>query len=417
MKKLIKLLEKNNIAFTTKGNSMFPLFANNDKVILKKYNFHKIKLNDFVLIKKHSLIIHRVIYRGKKFLITKGDNNLKSDGKIYNKDYIALVYKIERKGHVFQPKLYYLSYSMIYYKELSIFIHKLNKFNINYVILKGLPLYLYYNKTEPQFLYTDCDFLIARNEYSKVKSILEDLGFSPETKGLFITSFFNNEATQVTFFKLIDKITVRVDIHLSLSFLLSQSDHIDPLYSYKEIQKLTSEFLKQKIRVYYQDINFFILKREFLIIYLALHSFHHNYRNIRRLELLNVIIRKTNLNKENYKYLYSFLNQYKLINFVYPVFIFLNKYYSNIHYRKIIKILKSEVSSSIKIEQVNIFDEEKRLSAGINRFILIYKLSARNKLIKPLVFLNPTILSLVISILLKILRKYLNLNFIHKNKV
>jgi hypothetical protein len=401
-KKIISILKKNqDITFEAKGNSMFPLLISKDKVLLRKRLFGKLKANDIILFSKRGLQIHRIIYRKKKYLITKGDNNLKSDGKILRKNYISVVKSINRGGIIISPKLYLINYSVVYYQQLIKIFREFNKRNVNYVVLKGLPLQLYYHQSEPQYLYTDCDILIAREDYNKVNDILTKLNFSPESRSFFSIDLFKRHATQITYFKIVKKITVRIDLHLSLGFLLSQTDRIEPLYSSKKIRDITNDFLRNKTSVKYQNINYYILPKVQLVIYLSLHIFHHNYLNIRRYELLDSIIKKEFFSYQEYRKIRRYLNNYKLTNFVFPTFSILVKYFPNKKSYRIIQSLKNHITRKLDVTNIEVFNEEKRLKAGINRFLLIYKLSPVNRLLKPLIIFNPILIILAISIVIK----------------
>src|SRR5581483_108881 len=102
----------NNIRIKTFGRSMRPFFSDGDIVIIKKVEFSKIKTNDIVTVKKNkNFFTHRVIYKslhtseknGRSYIITKGDRNIWSDGKIYPAQIIGKVEKIERDGEILKP--------------------------------------------------------------------------------------------------------------------------------------------------------------------------------------------------------------------------------------------------------------------------------------------------------------------------
>ncbi|MGB9707692.1 MAG: signal peptidase I, partial [Microgenomates group bacterium] len=104
-----KIIQNLSLPLKSQGQSMFPLLQENDIVFFKKIPFSKIKINDIIVFKKNSqLITHRVIYKNKKYLITKGDNNPKSDGKIFSKQIIGKVYQIKRNGQIIKPETLYL---------------------------------------------------------------------------------------------------------------------------------------------------------------------------------------------------------------------------------------------------------------------------------------------------------------------
>jgi signal peptidase I len=162
-KKINLLLSTGKIPLKSTGQSMLPILYENDIVYFKKISFSKIKVNDLIVFKmKSKLITHRVVYKTNKYLITKGDNNPASDGKIYPRKILGKVYKIKRNGQTFNPETFYLLQSTNYFQEIVKIKNEFDKKNINYVFLKGLPLHLYFEGSHPQRLYADCDVLVIK---------------------------------------------------------------------------------------------------------------------------------------------------------------------------------------------------------------------------------------------------------------
>ncbi len=99
------LVKKKSFAFKAEGDSMLPILHPNDVVQYKKINFKQIRINDIILVHKNKrLFTHRIIYKTDRYLITKGDNNLESDGKIYPRQIIGKVAKVKRDGKEFDPQ-------------------------------------------------------------------------------------------------------------------------------------------------------------------------------------------------------------------------------------------------------------------------------------------------------------------------
>jgi len=65
---------------------------------------------------------------------------------------------------------------------------------------------------------------------------------------------------------------------------------LESLYPQVFIDRLTDKFLKNKRIVKIQNESFPILSNGNLILYLALHFFHHNFRGTFRLEFLHKIM-------------------------------------------------------------------------------------------------------------------------------
>ena len=153
---------------------MLPLLRHGDIVFYKKTNLKQACTNDIILVQKNNqAFTHRVIYKTGRYLITKGDNNLESDGRIYPRQIIAKVTQVKRNGKLFNPEDIYLFQSTHYLNEIIKIKQVFEKAGIEYVFLKGLPLHLYFEKTHPRRIYADCDVLLHKKEYIKAKEILE----------------------------------------------------------------------------------------------------------------------------------------------------------------------------------------------------------------------------------------------------
>lgn len=85
MKKLILLLQRQKqFPLKSQGSSMLPLLQPDDIIYFKKSAFPRIITNDLVMVEKNKKIFtHRVIYKTIKYVVTKGDNNPGSYGKVY----------------------------------------------------------------------------------------------------------------------------------------------------------------------------------------------------------------------------------------------------------------------------------------------------------------------------------------------
>lgn len=79
-----------NFYIKVEGNSMLPFLCDGDIIYLKETSFLKIKTNDLILVRNNNnFLAHRVIYIKDNNLVTKGDNNPRSDGKIYQEQIIG----------------------------------------------------------------------------------------------------------------------------------------------------------------------------------------------------------------------------------------------------------------------------------------------------------------------------------------
>lgn len=259
---IIKQLKK-RISFSLQadGESMLPLLHPKDLVNYQKISFSKIKINDLILVFKNNLAFtHRVIYKTDKYLITKGDNNLESDGKINPNQIIGKVTSVKRKNKIIDPEILYLIQSSLYLKEIVKIVSAFEKNKINYAFLKGLPVHLYYEKTHPRRLYQDTDVLIDKQDYKTAAKILTKFGYKSADSSLSPTQKkLKDKTVEVSFYKLVNGFPVVFDIHLEVAFMMTQIGHLEALYPQKLIDQLTGEMLKNKKEIKVNDKQFLIL--------------------------------------------------------------------------------------------------------------------------------------------------------------
>lgn len=410
----------NPLKIKTFGNSMFPFFINGDILHLAKISFKKIQVDDFITFKsKGGFITHRVIYKDPKdtFLITKGDKNRYHDGRVYPKQIIGKVDSVKRgKTQLATFDLYFFQ-STHYFREIIKITAALYKNQINFVILKGLPLHLYFEKKFPSRIYADCDILIDKKQFGKVSNIFHKLGYKQFDETLDSTfKKLKDKDTEIQFKKNINGIPVTFDIHLEAVFLMTQLGRLEALYPQKLLDNFTTLLLLSKKKIHLNNSNFPILNNELLVIYLALHLFHHNFQGYYRYELIKKIMLGKKL---DYAKIASIIRIYKLQKFILPVFLLLKKYYS-ITLPSSIKNIQKELTSRYyqdKLSFEDIFNDEMRVNSGIKRFRNIFSLSSEPLHKKIFVFLNlQVIYAFYFSIFKKINLIYLRYNFLLKQQ-
>ena len=390
-----QLRKRKTFSLQADGESMVPLLHPRDLVNYQKISFSKIKTNDLILVfKKNQAFTHRVIYKTDIYLITKGDNNLESDGRILPQQIIGKVTSVKRQSKIFDPEMIYLIQSSLYFKEIVKIIEAFEKNKVNYVFLKGLPIHLYFEKTHPRRLYLDADVLIDKSHYEIATEILKKFGYKLADSSLSPTQKkLKDKTVEISFYKLINGFPVVFDIHLEVAFMMTQIGNLDALYPQKLIDQLTEEFLKEKKKVIINGFGFHILSPVNLIIYLALHFFHHNFTGAFRLELLDKVIRKCHPAKGGISKL---INEYHLQNFISPVFRLLKKYYNTPLPVPFLKTMEQFNNLTMKqYLKINIFST----SAGVRRFFLLFSLSPFPIFKKILVFFNPQVIYLIVFIL------------------
>lgn len=380
----------------TFGNSMFPLLLDGDILYLKKINFSKIKTNDIITAKdKDHYFTHRVIYKTSKYFLTKGDNSPYVDKKTRSTDFFRIVDRVKRQGKIFYPEQIYLIQSSLYFQEIVKIKHILENQNLEMVFLKGLPIHLYFEDAHPRRLYADCDILIKRKDFMKLKIILQKQGYKKIEDSLSKQhKNMKNKESEISFSKIMNGFNVTFDVHFEIVFMMTQLGELNSLYPQKMIDSLTKEFMEKKMTIKVRDEIFPILSIENLIIYLCLHLFHHNFLGSYRYELIDKIIRK---NKSKDNLVTDVIDRHKLNSFVYPCFMLLKKYYISPIPKKILKDIKPKEASVLdfikdNLLNLNIFDQENRISSGVNRFKIIFYLSPIPIARRVFVFLNPEVI-------------------------
>ncbi len=360
---------------------MMPILRSHDIIYYKVTSFLKCGVDNIIIIQKNNNVFtHRIVYKTSKYLITKGDNNIISDGKIYPSQIIGRVHKIKRDGKVYKIKSIYLLQSAHYFQEIFKIKQRFDDLGVDFIFLKGLPLHLFFEKSHPKRIYNDCDLLINKNDWKKVHERMERFGFRRiETSYSKIHKILKNKPTELLYVKNVNDVPVVFDIHLEAGFLMNQLGKLNAFYPQSLIDKMTENLLDEKKLVEIQDQYFPIPSPANLVIYLSLHFFHHNYRGWHMIDFLSKIVKRYQKNHDILKEIKDKIILYRLQNFVYPVFLLLEKYYTCHLPKGLLGSIKPDNKrlSYIKknILTVNIFDEEPRIRGGINRFKNLFFLS------------------------------------------
>lgn len=388
---------------------MFPLLVDEDRIIYQKKVFSRIKQNDLILIyKNRRYFTHRVIYKTNRYIITKGDNNTQSDGKIYPRQIIAKVIKVKRGKQVFDPENIYLIQSTLYFQEIAKIKEEFEKKQIGFVFLKGLPVHLYYEGKHPHRIYADCDILIDRKNKKAVEKILSNYNYKKIHSELSLTQKnLMNKESELHYCKRLNGFNVMFDLHFEPVFMMTQLGKLEALYSQKLIDKLTQEFLTNKQTVTINSSIFPLLPSHLQITYLALHFFHHNFSGIFRLELIKNIIQKIprKHQKKVQDDIVITLQRYCLGNYIYWPFILLSQYFPETK-KFLYPILKAARPTDSKLRylkalKISVFDDESRISSGIARFKNLFFLSPEPVWKRSMVFFNPQVVYSVLWVVYK----------------
>lgn len=383
----------NYLRLKASGDRMLPFFTDSDTLIIKKISFRQIKIDDFVTFKAgNKYVTHRVIYKrdaGRHFVITKGDQNSKPDEIIYPGQILGKVILVKRGNKSIHIQDIYIYQSNFYYQEIIRVKNLFLKKEINFLILKGLPLHLYFEKRFPSRIYADCDILIDRKEFDNVNNLFQELGYKKIDESINTTfKKLRDKNIEIQYKKITNGVPVIFDLHLEAVFLMTQLGNLDPLFPQKIIDDFSAYLLTEKKDIKIQNETYPILSNEALLIYLSLHLFHHNFQGYYRYELIKKILKGFPI---DFKKTAQIINLYRLKNFTYPVFLILKKHYSinlpsqfsSIRPNKnIITYVKKNILS------LYIYSEETRIYSGARRFKNIFMLSPEPIYKKILIFLN-----------------------------
>lgn len=399
---------------------MLPIIHHNDELYVFDANPSKLKVNDIVIFKGDKrLIAHRLIFVDKNFAVTKGDSNPHNDGRMTIRKIVGKVEKIRRNGQIYSLGELYLIQSSIYYKEILKIIRNFNRQKIEYLILKGLPLHLYYQGTTPQRVYHDCDLMIRRKDFLKIKKIMKQHGYGEIIETAFDKKTIPiNERSEISYSKIVNGVPVIFDLHFEPAFLMAQTSILETLYEKTLMDELTNDLFKNKRSVTVKNQEIYILNPEYLLAYLALHFFSHSYRESFRLHFMSHVVKKERLSVKKWLQMSKIINHYRVANFVYPSFKMLVKHTSLKVPEAFFNSLNITNLPAVKqYSKTDISSDESWLMGGANKFLIIYRLSQRPELMKPLVFVNPKIIYKIIIFLKSILFSYLREGLkIHSNR-
>lgn len=396
------LQSKKKFSLPYSGNDMYPVLYDGDILSYKSIHFKKVKRNDIAVVKHgNKMLAHRVVFRTNRYLITKGDNNYERDPYSYDRNFVGIVYEIQRQGSVFYPDVIYLIQSTVYATEINSIIHALNKNNIQYVFLKGVFLYLIYQKKPPRRKYSDFDILVKSKDAMHVKELLRQLGYGPKTVLPDSTSAHFTVTGEDTYEKRTAPFPTVIDVHYEALFTMKLLPNVHELYSHKLIEKLTDECMENAREMPVAGTVCGILSPHHLLLYLGLHFFHHNYKGIYRLELLDSVMRVylSRGKSQVLERLTEKIGEYHMENYMYGVFVLLKKYFKTPIPPSFMK--KIHPSSGVRkyveysISDNAVFTGYDRINEELYVFRNLFVLSPRPFALRMLVFLRPPIIKML----------------------
>lgn len=367
---LSKIKNKQKFRLLTEGLSMTPLLEPDDIVYFKKVSFSAIDSHNLVVIKQNSnLFTHRVIYKASNYLVTRGDNNLQSDGKIYPHQIVGKVYQVKRNGKIFNPEDFYLLQSTLYFQEIVKLKKAFEKNKIDFVFLKGLPLHLYFEKTHPSRIYADCDILVDKRQKKLVHKMLTAMKFVTENKQKYkyFQRFLSGDLKELQYSKRVGSWPINLDIHYQIAFSTHTVKLPFSLFDETE-HKFTDDFLKNKKNITINDQQFSILNKKFLMFYLLLHFYGHLWSGVHQLEFIAQVAKKKDI---DWSFVFSYAKSQKILNFIIPGVYLLKKYYSlSQPFQLLNKNYPNNIKSTLWLFK-KLFNERRLFDAGVspsNRF-------------------------------------------------
>lgn len=357
------------------GSSMYPLIHSSDKPIIEKAK--NVKLNDILAFRKNGKIIaHRVVYVGRNTnsFILKGDNNQKSDGIISKKNILGKITSVKRgKKKVLISDLY-LSQSYSYLEELKKINNAFKANSLRYILLKGLPLYLFVNNSPPQKLYFDADILVEKKDFKKAQNILRTLNFKLRKPNLFGKKI--EEISQVSLVNKKKPYPVVVDLHSEPAFGFTKVKSLNFLLP--EIKLITNYLFENIRQITINKEKYPMLKRDALTLYLLLHFFHHNFKGANSMHLICSVVKKENVSINKVAKIAKKLN---LLSFIFPPLLFLKKYYflpKSLELEKFSISFPRKVFSKILVAVTDPFSQKSQAQEGVYRLLLLSVLSDKS---------------------------------------
>ncbi len=388
--------------FTTlaQGNSMYPLLQDGDVIEYIHASFIDIKVNDIILIYKADVLMtHRVIFKNDHVCITRGDNNIHPDKEIKKGQIVAKAARFNRKGVWYGIQDVYIAQSGLYIREINKLTRDLKHNKIKFVFLKGVMTSLLYEGIIPRRIYSDCDILIERKNFTDVKELFLHLGY----KMIKQWNVSENTIPEINFIKVTGNVPIVFDVHLEPHFLSGiLGEGVNNLYPYSQRQLLTNTIIKSATQRKIQKSTYSFPSPPMQIVCLALHIFHHNYTDSIRFQLLDIVIRKSQ-NKKTWEELKKIISIFQFNGYLFAVFVLAKNKFKTPFPQSFITDTQPSFFKRIFclffLKRVDIFSQESRVKAGIKRFILIFLLSPEPLWKKILLFFHKDTIQSIVSVI------------------
>lgn len=385
---------------------MEPVLHDGDIVYFKQIPFKKIQVDDICVIKKHSFYItHRVIFTSEKYIITKGEHNILSDGKIYPKQIIGKVYQIKRSRHTFPVESLSIMQNSAYLQEMGRIANLFKKNNIEFVFLKGLPIFLFYTRQKPRRLYADCDILVSEHDFNTAKALLLHSGYMQYEHSGYFSRLLHSRQMEEDFYADRAMCRIALDVHARPFSYIRKVDFPDSLYPRTLMDMFTRELLRTRRWVSVHTAKMPIPDRNYLLLFLSIHFFTHTMKMVHRLWLIKEIIRKDKKTKKSWVSFFALCNRYKAGFMVYPAFYFINKLYKRPIPQFVISTLKPKNSNTDRVYQLKtsaVFDERISISRILNKVTISWVFSPQPLYKRLFLFFSPSMFLLTLTYMVPI---------------
>lgn len=220
---------------------MRPLLLNGSVVKVVKKRFSGVRPTDWVVFTKGGkLLVHEVLFKSKKYLVSWGVNNNRTDGVIRDNQVIGIVDKrqIWRRWH------------LIYLAEAKSLLHEFEMAGIKNLILKGPPWQMAkygYLLDKPS---ADIDWLIDKNEYTKVRRILTRRGYRLERQRWMKKGLYRGKiprVSEMTYVKKVFGTNLTIDLHLQAVREALTAWYKEPI-THDNMNRLTNYLLSKRRR-------------------------------------------------------------------------------------------------------------------------------------------------------------------------
>lgn len=283
---------------------MFPLLEDKTIVKIVKKEFEGVRPFDWVAFtRKGNLLVHEVLFKSKKYLVSWGVNNNWTDGVVRPNEVLGVVGKKEvwRKWH------------LVFLTEAAAIQEDSRIAKIRNLYLKGPAWQI----AKYGFLLdkpsADIDWLVDKNEYTKVGRILTRRGYRLRKQGWMKKRLYQGKVPRVsemTYTKQILGGSLTIDLHLQAIREALTAWYKEPI-TRENMDRLTEALLSRRVR----ESGWYVLPDTENLFYLCLNLIiHHAGGGVYQLTQIAHLIDR---DKINWTELLAWAKDYRVENYIY----------------------------------------------------------------------------------------------------